>query len=138
MTERQRIELDNDIQALRLYGPGDQWLQLLRDGLDVEVVARGLHIYLTGEDIEVQKARDVLAYLSELALVRELTPTDIIYGIEMTDGEIKEEVLQGFKQVLLKNIRGESIRIRTLGQKKYVKAIEEKTITFGIGPAGTG
>jgi phosphate starvation-inducible protein PhoH and related proteins len=123
---------------VRLLGPQDRLLRTIeRAHPSVRVLVRGNHIELDGEPAQVEAARE---------LVEELV-TMVRGGIDLGDAEVTEsaKILERghgspaelLSQAILTS-RGKSIRPKTLGQKAYVDAIDEHTITFGIGPAGTG
>jgi len=133
------VELDVDgVAMVRLLGPQDRLLRTIeRAHPSVRVLVRGNHIELDGEPAQVEAARE---------LVEELV-TMVRRGVDLGDAEVTESArilergsgspAELLSQAILTS-RGKSIRPKTLGQKAYVDAIDEHTITFGIGPAGTG
>jgi phosphate starvation-inducible PhoH-like protein len=135
---QRKVDL-NDSQLVSLYGPEDRLLKALELTLpDVEVMARGNQIQLSGPAASVKKAEDLVYELVKmLETGQHLTEQDLQRSSRMldnTDGPRPAEVLS---QSILSS-RGKSIRPKTVGQKEYVDAIDENTIVFGIGPAGTG
>ncbi len=123
---------------LDLLGESDRHLRQVEAKFsEVRFVARGDEIVLKGEDIEVEKARTVLEEL--LILVQEGDVLDsgrVDEVIEM----VREEVPSP-SGILTDGIpvgRGRVVRPKTHGQQKYMEAIRENTLTFGMGPAGTG
>ncbi|MFT4284056.1 MAG: PhoH family protein [Protaetiibacter sp.] len=122
---------------VRLLGPQDRLLTTLeRQYPQVEVLVRGNQVTLDGPTQQVADASRLVAELIEL--VRQgvdLGPAEITTSRRILDsGGAPAEVLS---QAIL-TARGKAIRPKTLGQKAYVDAIDHNTITFGIGPAGTG
>jgi len=122
-----------------LYGPEDKLLKALERLVpEVEVLARGNMIQLAGPRVSVVRAEDLVYQLMQLVNSgSRLTEADIERSLGMlisTEGHRPAEVLS---QSILSS-RGKSIRPKTVGQKAYVDAIDENTIIFGIGPAGTG
>ena len=123
---------------LDLLGDADRHLRQVESKFpEVRFVARGDEIGLKGEDIQVQKARTVLEEL--LILVQEGHVLDA-GRIDEVVAMVREEVpspsgilTDGFPVG-----RGRMVRPKTHGQQKYMEAIRENTLTFGIGPAGTG
>jgi phosphate starvation-inducible protein PhoH and related proteins len=132
-------ELDVDgLAMVRLLGPQDRLLRTMeRAHPQVRVLVRGNRIVLDGEEAEVAAARALVEEL--IQMVRngvDLGETEVTQSARMLrdGGASPTDVLS---QAILTS-RGKSIRPKTLGQKAYVDAVDENTIVFGIGPAGTG
>lgn len=133
------IELTNPEEALELFGNNDRYLKHIEEKLNVSIVTRGEKISVSGTDSDITIVQDIL--LTLLNVVRKgitIAERDIVYAIELAkEGRINQfETL--FEDVITKNVKGKSIRIKTLGQKSYIAAIRENDLVFGIGPAGTG
>lgn len=125
------------VPMVSLFGTEDKLLKTLEQTYpDVEVHARGNEVVLTGPSAQVTEAKKLIEEMVALiANGQDLAPQDFTRSAKMLDGENRPaDVLS---QSILSS-RGKSIRPKTLGQKKYVDAIDEATIVFGIGPAGTG
>ncbi|MEX1133527.1 MAG: PhoH family protein, partial [Acidimicrobiia bacterium] len=123
---------------LDLLGDSDRHLRQVEDHFpEVRFVARGDEIVLKGDEGAVEKARTVLAEL--LILVQEGQPLDsgrVDEVVKMVRDEVPSP-----SGVLTDGIpvgRGRMVRPKTHGQQKYMGAIRENTLTFGLGPAGTG
>jgi phosphate starvation-inducible protein PhoH and related proteins len=127
------------IAMVQLLGPQDRLLRVVeKEHPDVDVHVRGNEITLSGGTEAVAAARALVDEL--LAMARSgqgLEPSDVTSSnrILRTDGSPRPSEVLG--EAILSS-RGKTIRPKTLGQKAYVDAIEESTIVFGIGPAGTG
>jgi len=127
------------IAMVRLLGPQDRLLSQIEKQFPlVEVLVRGNEIRLDGEPAQVRAAERLIEEL--LQMVRngqDLGPVDVDSSQRILDGDRDSHpaTLLGAPIV---TARGRSIRAKTLGQKAYVDAIDANTITFGIGPAGTG
>lgn len=120
-----------------LFGTEDKLLKTLEQTYpNVEVHARGNEVVLTGPGLEVLDAKELIEEMVALiANGQDLAPQDLTRSAKMLENENRPtDVLS---QSILSS-RGKSIRPKTLGQKKYVDAIDQATIVFGIGPAGTG
>ena len=123
---------------VRLLGPQDRLLTTLEHQYpQVEVLVRGNRVDLDGP--AEQLVQELIAMVRNgVELVRkgvDLGPAEVTTSRRILDsGGAPAEVLS---QAIL-TARGKAIRPKTLGQKAYVDAIDENTITFGIGPAGTG
>jgi len=136
--DHSHAELEGDgVAMVRLLGPQDRLLTTLeRQYPQVEVLVRGNQVTLDGPTQQLADASRLVAELIEL--VRQgvdLGPAEVTTSRRILDsGGAPAEVLS---QAIL-TARGKAIRPKTLGQKAYVDAIDHNTITFGIGPAGTG
>lgn len=134
----ERIYADG-IAMVQLLGPQDRLLRMLeKEHPEVDVLVRGNEITLTGATDAVASARRLVDELLEMTRAgHDLAPADVTTSARMLrqdDGPRPSEVLG---EAIL-STRGKVIRPKTLGQKDYVDAIDESTIVFGIGPAGTG
>jgi phosphate starvation-inducible protein PhoH and related proteins len=132
---RRQIELDNEVAA-GLAGSQDAILKALEGHLDCDVFLRGNVVTLEGDDKAVRAGETVVRELSDL----------IAEGHEIAPGTI-EAVTSALDQhespaKILEDVvwRHRNIRVapKTVNQKRYVDSIRRNTVTFGIGPAGTG
>ena len=106
--------------------------------LDVDIVNRESVVKISGEERNVQIANNVFASLRMLVEKGEqLTDQNVSYAIAMAKDGIDDFALYGSDCVAI-TASGKPIKSKTLGQKAYIDAIKKNTITFGIGPAGTG
>ncbi len=125
------------VPMVSLFGTEDRLLKALEQTYpNVQVHARGNEVVLTGPALQVAEAKNLIEEMVALiANGQDLAPLDLTRSARMLEGDNRPtDVLS---QSILSS-RGKSIRPKTLGQKKYVDAIDEATIVFGIGPAGTG
>lgn len=138
MNQRQ-IELPGEIYLQDLFGSFDANLKLLEKGLGVGINFRDNCIKITGEEENLDKADEVIAILLKvLERDEEIDEQKILYAITMVqeNGGVDLKLLGD--DCIAVNHKGAPIKTKTLGQKKYVEAISNNTIVFGIGPAGTG
>jgi phosphate starvation-inducible PhoH-like protein len=132
---RKRLELDNAV-ARELAGSGDSVLRTLEDHLDCDVFLRGNVLTLDGPQDAVDIAEAVVGELAELIEQgHEIAPGTIEAVTRALDAhespaEILEDVVWRHRTV--------KVAPKTVHQKRYVDSIRQNTITFGIGPAGTG
>jgi phosphate starvation-inducible protein PhoH and related proteins len=121
-----------------LLGQRDELLRLVESAFDSHILVRGNEITITGEESEAEKVSLLFEeLLTILAQGQTLTTESVGKSIDM----IKEEETARPSAVLtdvLLTARGRSIAPKTIGQKTYVDAIRRSTVTFAIGPAGTG
>ena len=127
------------VAMVQLLGPQDRLLRMLeREHHDVDVHVRGNEITLTGAPGAVASARHLVDELIELARAgHRLEPSDVASAGRMLRTENGPRPTEVMGEAIL-STRGKVIRPKTVGQKSYVDAIDENTIVFGIGPAGTG
>jgi phosphate starvation-inducible PhoH-like protein len=132
---RRQLTLDNTVAA-ELAGSGDAVLRTLEGHLDCDLHLRGNVLTLDGGDGQVQTAATVVDELVELIEQgHEIAPGTIeavtgVLDAHESPAEILEDVIWRHRNI--------KVAPKTLNQKRYVDAIREQTITFGIGPAGTG
>ena len=132
-----RLTIPDSIDPTELMGPADALLRRVEGAFDAMVAVRGNHISLTGEADEVELATSVFSRMIRLVEAGDgLTTDDVDLPIDrVRHGAQRMDVLAD--DVLL-TFRGRAIRPKTAGQKRYVDSIRRNTITFGVGPAGTG
>lgn len=128
-----------DEEALNLLGLEDVNLRYLEERMNCKIIVRGEEMTVSGEAADVKLSEAVLEQL--LTLIRKgnnLTLADITYVISKVEQGNEQDMSQSLTQVIATTQRGRPIKSKTLGQAKYVKAIEKDTLVLGIGPAGTG
>lgn len=122
-----------------VFGQFDAFAKKIERALHVTLIARDGKVKILGDERNVERARDVLLNLTELSgrgnAIQEQN-VDYILSLSMEDSA--EEVLEIDKELICHTLQGKPIKPKTLGQKRYVDAIRDKMITFGLGPAGTG
>jgi phosphate starvation-inducible PhoH-like protein len=132
---QQVLDVSNDVAA-ELAGIGDGVLEALRDRLRCTILLRGNRLTIEGEEPNVSEARAVVDELVELVESgQEIGPTTVDSVLQAIDQA--ESVQEVFGDVVWRH-RGKQITPKTVNQKRYVDAIRRFTVTFGIGPAGTG
>ncbi|QRY41073.1 PhoH family protein [Microbacterium hominis] len=131
--------LADGIAMVQLLGPQDRLLRVVeREHPDVEVHVRGNEITLSGDRDVVARARALVDELIAMARAGQgLEPSDVRTSERILRADTGERPSEVLGEAILSS-RGRTIRPKTLGQKRYVDAIDENTIVFGIGPAGTG
>jgi phosphate starvation-inducible PhoH-like protein len=133
-----RISVSDPKIMVNLLGAKDEILRLLERILTSDVHVRGNEITITGAPVDNATAERLFSELIELIEKGEMLSVD---AVRRTVVMLEQNTAERPADVLTLNIlsrRGKTIRPKTLGQKRYVDAIDENTIVFGIGPAGTG
>jgi len=132
---RRQLTIDNEIAA-ELAGSGDSVLRRLEDRLDCEVYLRGNVITLDGEADSVSAGQGLVEELVGLIeRGHELEPGTIDAVGGATEAGVEPAEILG--DAVWRH-RGTTVAPRTVNQKRYVDSIRRHTVTFGIGPAGTG
>jgi phosphate starvation-inducible PhoH-like protein len=129
------LTLDNRDEAVLLFGSRDQNLRLIRDALEVRLIARGNTIQVEGADSRVAEADRVFQQLRQmLRQLGKISPEDVRTVLEV--------VQQGGEELGQRPVTfvegSRHIRPRTDGQARYVRAMRENDLTLCIGPGGTG
>lgn len=132
-----RLTIPDTIDPLRLMGPADTLLRRIEAAFDAMVSVRGNQIQIIGPSAEVDQLTSTFSCLIRLIEAGE-QPTES--DVDLLVGRVRRGALQvpePSRDILLTH-RGRPIRPKTAGQQRYVDSIAQNTITFGIGPAGTG
>lgn len=134
-----KISFQNATEGLAIFGPQDIFLEMIEAEIPAKIDSRESEITISGGDREVQMLQQLFDVL--LQLVRNgyvLTQRDMMYAIDLAKDFRADQLLDLFKGEITTTFRGKPIRVKTIGQKKYVSTIKKRDIVFAIGPAGTG
>ncbi|KPC98570.1 PhoH-like protein [Geobacillus sp. BCO2] len=129
----------NPQEAAALFGVHDIHLKRIEEELGVSIVTRGETVNVSGAPQQVQLVDELLRHL--LIVIRKgaaVSERDVLYAIQLAKKGALDGLVQLYDEEITKNAKGKPIRVKTLGQRYYVAAIEQYDLTFGIGPAGTG
>src|SRR6187431_1703557 len=129
------LTVPNEVAA-ELAGVGDGVLDTLRERLGCSISLRGNRLTLDGDDARVVEARAVVDELVELVEGGHAIGPDTV-GAVLAALDQAEDIRDVFEDVVWRH-RGKKISPKTVTQKRYVDAIRDHTVTFAIGPAGTG
>lgn len=139
MMIEQIIEFEAMEQAVSLFGSFDENVKLIEKEYDVSIISRGSDLKVVGDVENVAKA--VRALNSMLALIRKgegLTEQNVRYVLSLVNEGNEDKIKTMTSGSICITSKGRPVKPKTLGQKKYCEAINDNTITFGVGPAGTG
>ena len=132
-----RLTIPDSVDLARLMGPTDAILRHIESKFDAIITVRGNQVSVTGAADVVDEVTSVFSRLIRLVEVGETPKTqDVDLIIDQIRHGATPQV--DLSDDILLTYRGRAIRPKTSGQKRYVDAIRKSTITFGIGPAGTG
>ena len=132
------VVVPNSIDMVSVLGPGDAHLAIIERAFGATVHVRGNRITLSGPPSEIALAERLLDEIVTIIRTGQGVSEEIVGRIvTMMKAETKERPADVLSLNILSN-RGRTIRPKTVNQKHYVDSIDKHTITFGIGPAGTG
>jgi phosphate starvation-inducible PhoH-like protein len=133
-----KVLVPGDHSMVALLGTRDELLRIIEKSFTCTIHVRGNEIAISGEAEEVETASRLFEELVELLVGGQTLDKGMVrQTIQMVKDDIDERPSQVLSEALLTH-RGRTIRPKTLGQKKYLDAIRNNTVVFGIGPAGTG
>lgn len=122
-----------------VFGQFDIFAKKIERTLHVTLIARDEHVKIMGEAARVEKAKSVLLQLVELSRRgNTIQEQNVDYTLALALEDSQDSVLEIDKEIICHSMQGKPIKPKTMGQKKYVDAIRDKMIVFGLGPAGTG
>lgn len=132
------VTMQSSEQLIAVFGEFDKNLKKIQSTFDVNIVNRGENVKISGGEMGTALAQKAIESLGKIYNTEgEITDQTVNYTIDSVKDGIDHEALYGSDCVCI-TAKGKPIKSKTLGQKKYVEAIKNNTITFGIGPAGTG
>lgn len=133
------LTLPADIPSVALTGPNDSYIRALESAFrDVAITVRGNEVILRGSAEGTERVKKLMQnFLTVVRSGQPLSDDAVRRSIAMILSDGNETPAEVLTLNILSN-RGKTIRPKTSNQKKYVDAIDKHTVTFGIGPAGTG
>jgi len=137
--ERTLITVPNAISMVAVVGPHDDNLRVIEAAFpSVNITVRGNEITLRGPHIDCARLENLFNEMMVVIRSGNILNVDAVNrAIEMLEHEPVDHPAEVMSLNIVSN-RGRTIRPKTANQKRYVDAIDDHTITFGIGPAGTG
>jgi phosphate starvation-inducible PhoH-like protein len=126
-------------QAVNLFGSFDENIKLIEKEFAVSIISRGSDLKIVGDAEKVSlAARAVNALLTLINKGETLSDQNVRYAIGLVKEGNDDKLAKMATDTVCITAKGKPIKAKTLGQKKYCEAINKNTITFGVGPAGTG
>jgi phosphate starvation-inducible PhoH-like protein len=123
----------------RVLGTLDENANIISHELNVTVRVDHLDFIISGEEDRVAEACDVFESLLELADAGEhIDKGRVVYCVELAKEGKAKDITRLSSDTVAITSRGKPVKCKTVGQKKYVESVRRNTITFGVGPAGTG
>lgn len=122
-----------------IFGNYDSYIRQIEDDLQVVITDRNGEVRIAGEEGNVNKAVKLLQDLIELSKRgNQIQEQNVSYALELSKEGEEDSILEIDADCICHTITGKPIKPKTMGQKKYIDAIRDKMIVFGLGPAGTG
>ena len=138
MTE-QTLQMEQVELMIAVFGAFDENIKLIERELGLTIVSRETELKVSGEPEAVAVGMRVLSALMEMARRGEPVGVQTVqYVIGLAREGRESEVHTMGRDVLCITAKGKPVKAKTLGQKQYMEAIRQNTVTMGIGPAGTG
>lgn len=133
-----KLQIPNN-QILNVFGEFDFNIKIIERHFDVIIVNRGEDILITGTSTKIDMAHKILNSLLNLSISGKIIDEQKVnYLISELENDKLEEAENVDNDMICLTVGGKPVKPKTIGQKKYISLIKENTVTFGIGPAGTG
>ncbi len=139
MAEVLTIQLPSPQSAIALAGEQQENLKTLAQQTGAKLVLRGQELRISGSPSQVEHSQQLVQALSDFWQPgKSITGVDILTAQQAIQTQQQDQLKDLQQDVLARTRRGDLIRAKTFRQYQYIKAIRTHTLTFGIGPAGTG
>lgn len=133
------IPIEDNIVLYEISGKLDENIDIIKEKLDIEIYIGDGKIKIRGKSENVDKAEILFLNLMDIIDIQKtLSKQELNYTIELLLEGNRESIKSLLSEIICISATGKSLKPKTLGQKKYVDAIKNNDIVFGIGPAGTG
>ena len=135
----QLITMSNTQEGVALCGSYDKNFEILKKEYRVEIILRGCDLKIIGEPDAVASCTKAIEALLPLATQgKEIDELNVRYAISLVSEGHEQELSSLGERAICITQKGKPVHPKTIGQKRYIKMIQQNTITLGIGPAGTG
>lgn len=132
------LDIDH-VSMQKLFGTNDAYIRKVEDEFGVSVINRDGMVKITGEKTNVKKVYRLLQELLEISTKgTEIEEQNVNYAVMMSKEDEDDGLLSMGEDFICHTISNKPIMPKTIGQKKYVRAMRDNMIVFGLGPAGTG
>ena len=122
-----------------VFGQFDAFAKKIERTLHVTLIARDGKVKILGDAARVSQAKRTLTQLTALSeRGNTITEQNVDYALSLVLEDQEAGIVEIDKDIICHTLQGKPIKPKTLGQKKYVDAIRDQMIVFGLGPAGTG
>ena len=135
----QLITMNSTPEGIAICGSYDRNLEILKKEYQVEIILRGCDMKILGEDAQVANCVKAIEALLPLAAQgKEIDELNVRYAISLVSEGHEQELSSLSERAICITQKGKPVHPKTIGQKRYIKMIQQNTITLGVGPAGTG
>ncbi len=122
-----------------VFGQFDCNVKKIEKAMSVTLIMRDDQLKIIGENTSVDKTVEIMESLVELARRgNQITEQNVNYALSLLEDDKVGKVVELDKDIVCHTIGGKPVKAKTIGQKKYLNAIDQNMIVFGVGPAGTG
>lgn len=128
----------DDALIPNILGDNDKNIRKIKEKLSIDIVIRNNEFTFIGEVLQVSKSIQLIENLVEISKNRSLTTSDVDYALRMIDANDETKISEVLTDKIKVAGSVKNVIPKTATQKKYVEAIRDNDIVFGIGPAGTG
>ncbi|MCI6937094.1 MAG: PhoH family protein, partial [Clostridiales bacterium] len=133
------VNADRIEDLIAVFGSFDENIKRIEQALNVQVINRGTDLRVCGDEEMADKAVRTIEGLLTLASKGEIIDEQRVrYLITLVNEGNDQQVAQMTKDVVCITAKGKPIKAKTVGQQRYMRAIQSNTVTIGVGPAGTG
>ncbi len=132
-----RLTIPDSVDMTALMGPADSLLRRIEAMTDATITVRGNQVSVMGEPVEANRVISIFSQLIQMVSLGE-TPSPDEVDLLLTRSRTSGETESSFADDILLTYRGRALRPKTTGQRRYIEAVRRNTLTFALGPAGTG
>ena len=132
-----RLTIPDSVDMTALMGPADSLLRRIEAMTDATITVRGNQVSVMGEPVEANRVISIFSQLIQMVSLGE-TPSPDEVDLLLTRSRTSGETDASFAYDILLTYRGRALRPKTAGQRRYIEAVRRNTLTFALGPAGTG
>lgn len=132
-----RLTIPDSVDMTALMGPADSLLRRIEAMTDATITVRGNQVSVMGEPVEANRVISIFSQLIQMVSLGE-TPSPDEVDLLLTRSRTPGETDASFADDILLTYRGRALRPKTAGQRRYIEAVRRNTLTFALGPAGTG
>jgi phosphate starvation-inducible PhoH-like protein len=133
------LQIGSTEQTINIFGSFDENIKIIEKELNIQIVNRDMEVKIIGEEKNVEQAEKVFKGLLALSARGEIiNEQNVRYIISMVLEGKEEQLKELGNDYICITSRGKTIKPKTLGQKEYIRLIQNNDIVFSIGPAGTG
>jgi phosphate starvation-inducible PhoH-like protein len=137
--QKHTVRFDDPAVLANLFGSHDDHLKIVEQSLGVTILPKGNLVTVTGDPLQVELSEKVLTGLYRvLRKGIPITSNDVVAAVKIVRTDRNAEVASIFEDVVFKSSRNRVITPKSVAQKRYLDAIRDFDIVFGVGPAGTG